>query len=422
MRRALALLLVTACAAAPGGVQRPVTSPTASAAERYLGDKAARRHALEDELVNPANGYSRLRLDHYATGKSGDWDDLPEYNPKAAPWSTPQEPLAPLPISAAAKAGDPEALRALGEAAFDRYPVQTAVAAERVVTDVDAARRFGFWVDGGRVGGLLRVETPDGVAHLAYSCATCHSGVRNGKLVRGVPSDTLDIGAMTVHGFRVKNEDALLAWGPGRVDVTTDRGTEPVRIPDLRAIRDLGYLHHTASVVQRDVVSLAIRVETLTITSNSQAIRPPREVALGLAVYLWSLEATVPKRDAVTDAEKHGAALFTTHCASCHAPPSYAGNPVPLAEIGTDAHLGESVDRGTGTYRVPTLRGVGTRGPLLHDASISSVSDLLDPARLEPGWRGRRPGSGAGPVVGHRYGLDLTREERTDLGAFLQTL
>ena len=300
--------------------------------------------------------------------------------------------------------------------------MQTAVAAERVVTDVDSAKRFGFWIDGGRVGGLVRVETPDGVAHLAYSCSTCHSGFRNGKLVRGVPSDTLDIGAMTVQGFRVGNADALLAWGPGRVDVTTDGGTEPVRIPDLRAIRDLGFLHHTASVAQRDVVSLAIRVETLTIVSNSQAIRPPREVALGLAYYLWSLEAMIPKRDATTDAEKRGAALFTTHCASCHAPPSYTGKPVALAEIGTDGHLGASIDRGTGTYRVPSLRGVATRGPLLHDASISTAADLLDPARLDPAWRGRRPGSGLGPVPGHRYGLSLTREERADLEAFLQTL
>ena len=145
MRRVVgvaALGAVLACATASR--RSPATLPSsATATKRYLGDAVARRQTLEDSLVNPANGYSRLRLAHYATGERGDWDELPEYNPAAAPWSSPLGALAPLTISPAARAGDPEALRALGEAAFYRYPVQTSVAAERVVTDEASARRFG---------------------------------------------------------------------------------------------------------------------------------------------------------------------------------------------------------------------------------------------------------------------------------------
>ena len=408
-----AFAALVACAMAPPRVAAPLPS-SATEAQRYLGDAVARRRMLEAELVNPTNGYSRLRLAHYATGKSEDWDALPEYNPKAAPWATPLGALAPLAITPAARAGDPEALRALGEAAFDRYPVQIATAAERVVTDEASARRFGFWVDGGRIGGLVRVQTPDGVPHLAYACATCHTGVRRGKLVTGAPCETLDIGALSVAAFR-GGAPAFLAWGPGRIDVTTPGGTEPVRIPDLRAVRDLSFLHHTASVAQRGVTSLAIRVETLVIVSNSRTIRPPREIALGLALYLWSLEDRIPHRDSLSPEEKHGEVLFTAHCASCHAPPSYTGKPVPITEVGTDGHLGGSAERGTGAYRVPTLRGIADRGPLLHDASIATTGELLDPARLEPGWRG-------GPVLGHRYGLGLTPGERADLEAFVETL
>src|SRR5262249_31691580 len=142
-----------------------------------------------------------------------------------------------------------------------RYPVQIADAAERIITTDDAARRYGFWVDGARgVGGLVRVETADGASHLAYSCATCHAGVRRGALVIGVPCETLDLGALAVDAWRASpRADARLGWGPGRVDVTTSEGTEPVRIPDLRPVRELGFLHHTGSVAQRDLGSLAVR-------------------------------------------------------------------------------------------------------------------------------------------------------------------
>jgi hypothetical protein len=51
---------------------------------RYLADRAFRRAALVASLVNRNNGYSRLRLAHYATGRNGDWDALPEWNPPVA--------------------------------------------------------------------------------------------------------------------------------------------------------------------------------------------------------------------------------------------------------------------------------------------------------------------------------------------------
>jgi hypothetical protein len=79
---------------------------------------------------------------------------------------------------------------------------------------------------------------------------------------------------------------------------------------------------------------------------------------------------------------------------------------VDLDEVGTDPTIGESPIRGTGTYRVPSLRGVGSRGPLLHDASVPSIDALLDPAR-----------SG-----GHRFGLSLPAEDREELLTYLRSL
>ena len=70
------------------------------------GDARARREALVASLVNPSNGYSALRLAHYATGGDGDWDRLPEWNPPDAALDITANPLV------------------LGEAAFFRYPAQ----------------------------------------------------------------------------------------------------------------------------------------------------------------------------------------------------------------------------------------------------------------------------------------------------------
>ena len=191
------------------------------------------------------------------------------------------------------------------------------------------------------------------------------------------------------------------------IGVTTPHATEPVRIPDLRPTRWLTHLHHDGTVVQRDLTSLAIRIETLIITSHHQVLRPPREVALGLATYLWSLSAGVEGRGPASAAEKEGAEIFVKSCATCHAPPSFTGPPVPLDVVGTDPLIGRSTDRGTGFYRVPSLHGVSTRGLLLHDASIRTLDALLDPARTIPG---------------HRFGLDLGAAARTSLLAYLRTL
>jgi hypothetical protein len=168
------------------------------------------------------------------------------------------------------------------------------------------------------------------------------------------------------------------------VDVSSDRGDEPANIPDLRPVRWLTHLQHAGAVRQQDLVSLAIRLETLLITSHGGAVRPPREVALGLAVYLSALADGLKQRSPRTSAEQRRAAVFSSHCQKCHVPPGYCGDPVALAQIGTDPALGQSRSRGTGAYRVPSLRGVSSRGALRHDGSLADLAALLEPGRLLP--------------------------------------
>jgi hypothetical protein len=91
-----------------------------------------------------------------------------------------------------------------------------------------------------------------------------------------------------------------------------------------------------------------------------------------------------------------------------------------LATIGTDPWLGESPDRGTGAYRVPSLHGVGSRGPLLHDGTVPSVAAMLDPTRPTAAFTGRLHGPGA--VPGHLYGLELAPADRAALVAYVEAL
>jgi cytochrome c5 len=403
----------------------------------YLEDAAFRRTELVASLQTIDNSYSRTRLAHYARNGPQDWEALPVWNPRAEPATSGESgtpggarlsgPLSdeahPLIASAAALSGEPTALAQLGELAFFRYPVQLAPLVGRTLSpaQIDA---YGLWRDPDQgVGGLVRAAMADGTTRVELSCATCHAAQdRQGHLVAGLPNSALDMGAMMAAGdVRDAGARRLLAWGHGRVGVSPEDGNPPIRIPDLRPTRWLTHLQTDATVVQRNVVSLAIRLETLIITSHQGQLRPPRVVALALAVYLWKLAGSLPAPGvAAKEPAQTGKLIFETHCGGCHAGQGLTGPPRPLAMIGTDPLVGLSKDRGTGLYRVPSLRGLSTRGPLLHDASIASAADLLDPNRLYSTFKRRLHGAGA--VPGHVFGLDLEESSRRALVAYLNIL
>ena len=65
--------------------------------------------------------------------------------------------------------------------------------------------------------------------------------------------------------------------------------------------------------------------------------------------------------------------------------------------------------KGTGNYKVPSLKGVWYRGPFQHAGAVQTLEQWFDPARTAT-------------VPGHPFGLTLTRGERRALIAFLNTL
>lgn len=429
--RWLALLGVLALSACGGPADEPLRG--------FLSDGAQRRAALLGSLWFRDNEYAQLRLARYATADDESWDRLPEWLPRSTPLRRGLDaaPL-PLPLPAGGSAAElTTALRRLGEAAFFDYPAQLVGGFELALRSPELLAAYGLWqgraptdaADAApRLGGLLRVELPGGSGTaLSLSCASCHARATGERVEPGRPADRLDLGALAQDQAPPGVELAQGRWGPGRVDVSPDGADNPVAIPDLRVVAAQRYLHHEATLrsdpsglpelaSQPELpLSLAVRIETLLITTLGQQRRPPPLVALGLAVYLRSL---LPPSGPAGGGR--GQELFAAHCQGCHAPPDYAGEPVALTALGTDPAAGRSRERGTGTYRTPTLRAVAQRPALLHDGRLRDLAALLDPARLAADYQGAL--HGAGPVAGHPYGLSLTSAERADLIEFLQTL
>src|SRR5262249_32207148 len=94
--------------------------------------------------------------------------------------------------------------------------------------------------------------------------------------------------------------------------------------------------------------------------------------------------------------------------------------------VGTDPGLALKTRRGTGYYKVPSLKGLWYRGMFPHDGSCATLEDWFDPRRLSDdnvptgfiGPRGAKPR----PVKGHAFGPTLWSEDRRALIASLQPL
>jgi CxxC motif-containing protein (DUF1111 family) len=167
------------------------------------------------------------------------------------------------------------------------------------------------------------------------------------------------------------------------------------------------------------------------------------EQLYALALYIYSLNPPAnPNR--FDRLAARGQQVFKREgCAVCHTPPLYTNNKltpvvgfnVPAEHlekydilprsVGTDPALALKTRRGTGYYKVPSLKGVWYRGPFEHNGSVATLEDWFDLRRLRDdyvptGFRGA--GMKTRAVKGHAFGLNLSAEDRKALIAFLKTL
>jgi hypothetical protein len=229
------------------------------------------------------------------------------------------------------------------------------------------------------------------------------------------------------------------------------------KVPDLIGIKDRKYIDHTGTHRLRDssdVMRYAALVSCCDLADfGSHRILPDahREIVyrmgdnqlFALSEYLFSLEP--PSNPHAGDPRAAaGREVFQREgCASCHTPPLYTNNKLTLARgfapppdhpnradimpisVGTDPNLALKTRKGTGFYKVPSLKGVWYRGMFNHDGSVTTLEEWFDPARLgkdfvPSGFVGHKVTRRA--VPGHEYGLRLTAEDKAALIAFLKTL
>lgn len=230
------------------------------------------------------------------------------------------------------------------------------------------------------------------------------------------------------------------------------------KAPDLRVTRYGRYLGATGTHRLRrpeDVARYAALVtgadpmtfgnhRLLTDRQRRLHFRYADEVLYAIGRYVMALDPP-PNPSAPPPAlVAEGQRVFTRQmCATCHAPPAYTSGRLTLASgfsapgdhpnrrdvmsvsVGTDPGLALETRKGTGFYKIPSLRGVWARPYLLHDASVASLEELFDAARLDGSYEPRGwspPGVTRRAVPGHAFGLSLPPDEKAALLAFLRSL
>ena len=252
---------------------------------------------------------------------------------------------------------------------------------------------------------------------------------------------------------------ALEAISPGSCARQGTSVSYPAAIPDLIGVKDRHYLDSTGIVRQRSIQDL-MRYAALNqgadmlslygqfrprgeLPDPSKESRYSDEQLYALALFIYSLQAP-PNPNKFDALAARGQKVFANEdCALCHTPPLYTNNKlIPVdgftppgeaskqleilnVSVGTDTNLALRTRRGTGYYKVPSLRGVWYRGPFEHNGSVATLEDWFDPRRLRDDYvptAFRGHGVKTRAVKGHEFGLYLSREDRAALIAFLKTL
>jgi hypothetical protein len=163
-----------------------------------------------------------------------------------------------------------------------------------------------------------------------------------------------------------------------------------------------------------------------------------------LTQYIYSLKPPKNPNQFPSAVIDKGKKVFTkAGCVTCHTPPLYTNNkltpvngfePPPdhfekydifNVSVETDSVSALYTRRGTGYYKIPSLRGVWFQSAFFHNGSLTTLEEVLDSKRLRPDF----VPSGFMPphlksmaVKGHPFGMELSEGEKKALIAFMKTL
>jgi cytochrome c peroxidase len=184
--------------------------------------------------------------------------------------------------------------------------------------------------------------------------------------------------------------------------------------------------------------------QILTREQKHMGFRYADETLYAIGMYLMSLDPPKNPQPAFAELVARGQEIFVREtCVQCHVPPNYTSGKLTLASgfipaadhpnnadivrisVGTDPGLAMKTRKGTGFYKIPSLRGVWYRPALLHDGSVASLEEMFDPGRLKPDHEPggyTEPGVTKRAIPGHPFGLGLSADDKSALLAFLRSL
>jgi cytochrome c2 len=242
----------------------------------------------------------------------------------------------------------------------------------------------------------------------------------------------------------------------------------PPQVPDLIGVKDRKYFDHGGLGRHRDIGDMMRYIAInqaldflnsydgyIPIGQNEKVLPEPGKARRGfaaddryseeqlyaLAKFVYSLTPPVNPNKSSAITERGKTIFIKEGCVTCHTPPVFTNNKLTPADgfevpedhwdkydifgvsVGTDPNYTLTTRRGTGYYKIPSLRGVWYRGPFFHNAWLATLEDVFDPRRLKEDYTPTAFKSGEKQAVrGHEFGLTLSEKDRKALIAYLRTL
>lgn len=247
------------------------------------------------------------------------------------------------------------------------------------------------------------------------------------------------------------------AMQPGVIARHGTSDASPAKVPSLIGLEGLKFLDSTGLMRHRsigDLMRYAAANYGLDIIAHYGDFQPQAvmtgfaedgtrfsdEQLYALALYIYPLKPP-PNPNPFNDEARRGQRIFQQQgCVGCHSPPLYTNNKLTPVQgfmvpedlrrtgdvlnesVGTDPALATQTRRGTGFYKVPSLRGVWYRNAFGHSGQAETLEEWFDPSRLRDDYVPHGFHLGPGPIKGHPFGLKLLPDDRKALIAFLKTL
>jgi len=220
-----------------------------------------------------------------------------------------------------------------------------------------------------------------GYTRVSGNCALCHAAsYRKGaddvpEVVAAVPGHALDIEPLLVFFQQCAQDERFNA---------SEILAEVSMATKLSILDKLIYRFILIPQTRRALLDKRALIDAELLSHSRNPHTDPlftQESMKGLATSMKERRAPKYPLPINTGLAANGKPIFDNFCGSCHSDGAgkRLGTVIPIAEIGTDKDMLKQ-----GGYTAPSLDGIWVRGPYLHNGSVPTVGDLLNPQTQRP--------------------------------------